>query len=279
MGGYQGRGNLNNSFPSAGCQLPPGGGEGHISPVTVTMDPVLVSALVSSLLISLVVTLCCSLRILALLASNKQQGDLERQDTVEMAAVGQENLNGDVNISIYTVKDEEETFHPLNKDPSKSEGQKYSNNQDTSSSTGDSVDSSSMASEEDGVNVEEDEDAALLSDDSGIHEVASSCDRGDTEADDSDSDSDDLDTSLHSLNLTTMFREDHQEQKPLDPEFKFTFHSVDIGANELEASFINIESHIQDFFSSSPSTQRKPISSPPTTFYGLLNKLSYFYCM
>ena len=135
-----------------------------------------------------------------------------------------------------------------------------------------------MASEEDGVNVEEEEeDAALLSDDSGIHEVASSCDSRDTEADDSDSD--DLDTSLHSLNLTTMFREDHQEHKPLDPEFKFTFHTVDIGANELEASFINIESHIQDFFSSSPSIQRKPISSPPTTFYGLLNKLSYFYCM
>ena len=135
--------------------------------------------------------------------------------------------------------------------------------------------------EEDGVNVEEEEeeDAALLSDDSGIHEVASSCGSGDTEADDSDGDSDGLDTSLHSLNLTTMFREDHQEHKPLDPEFKFTFHSVDIGANELEASFINIESHIQDFFSSSLSIQRNPISSPPTTFYGLLNKLSYFYCM
>ena len=239
------------------------------------MDPVLVSALVSSLLISLVVTLCCSLRILALLASNKQQADVESQDTVVMAAVNQENLNSDVNISIYTVTDEEGTFYPLNKDPSKSDGQKYSNNQDTSSSSGDSVESSSMASEEDRVNVEEEEDAALLSDDSGIHEVASSCDSGDTEADDSD----DLDISLDSLNLTTMFREDHQEQKPLDPEFKFTFHSVDIGANELEASFINIESHIQDFFSSSPSIQRKPISSQPTTFYGLLNKLSYFYCM
>ena len=71
------------------------------------MDPVLVSALVSSLLISLVVTLCCSLRILALLASSKQQGDLESQDTVEMAAVGQEKLDSEVNISIYTVTDEE----------------------------------------------------------------------------------------------------------------------------------------------------------------------------
>ena len=98
-----------------------------------------------------------------------------------------------------------------------------------------------------------------------------------------------LNSSFQSLDLSGMFREaepEIEEEDNSDSKLGFSDHfQVEIDINgDLEADSINIESEIQDSFTikTQPKceyTRYSDYSFPTPTLYGLINKLSYFYCL
>ena len=97
-----------------------------------------------------------------------------------------------------------------------------------------------------------------------------------------------LNSSFQSLDLSRMFREADAETEEDNSDSKLGSSDhllVEIDINDdLDADSINIESEIQDSFTikTHPKceyTRYSDYSFPTPTLYGLINKLSYFYCL
>ena len=124
--------------------------------------------------------------------------------------------------------------------------------------------------------------------DSGIHEYEDETHRISNDSIDFNKGELTLNSSFQSLDLPFMFREADAETEEDNSDSKLGFSDhllVEIDINDdLDADSINIESEIQDSFTiktqpKCESTRYSDYSFPTPTLYGLINKLSYFYCL
>ena len=110
--------------------------------------------------------------------------------------------------------------------------------------------------------------------DSGIHEYEDGTHSSEDDSIDLKKRDPTLKTSFQSLDLSGMFREADKEtgDDNSDSTFGFSDHPL------VDADFINIESEIQEHFTMQNKT-RCESTFPTTSLFGLINKLSYFYCL
>ena len=124
--------------------------------------------------------------------------------------------------------------------------------------------------------------------DSGIHEYEEGTHRSADDSIDFNKAELTLNSSFQSLDLSGVFREADAETEEDNSDSKLGFSDhlrVEIDINDdLDADSINVESEIQDSFTiktqaKSEHTRYSDYGFPTPTLYGLINKLSYFYCL
>ena len=127
-----------------------------------------------------------------------------------------------------------------------------------------------------------------IQNDSGIHEYEEGTHEDTDDSRDFNKEELTLNSSFLSLDMSEMFREADTEieEDNSDSKLGLSAHlhlNVEIDINpDLDADFVHIESEDQDIFTTKnhPECEHTRYSDSPTlSLFGLINMLSYFYCL